>query len=99
MRAAKVTLTNETEGHIFSEFIERIEDNDLSTGDIYRLCASEYGRCQSKVYRDVPGGPPKAIGWFFVSRQEYTDTRETYLRGAWVTIGEYVPGTNEGVIF
>lgn len=29
---------------------------------------------------------PRHVGWFFISRQRYEDTGETYLRGAWVTV-------------
>jgi len=101
--AIHTSLVNETEGYIFSEWTEDLGDfptdhlmNDDGTPDfgaIYRSAQSEYGRCTSSVYVDVEGGPPKRCGWFFVSRQEYegSSCRETYLRGAWVTVVERIP--------
>lgn len=88
----RVTLTNETDGHMFAEFAERIDEYDLTDdgkpdfGDLYRALRSEYGRCQSSVYIDVADGPPRRIGWYFLSRQQYTDTNGTYLRGAWCVV-------------
>jgi hypothetical protein len=91
--ALDVTLTNETTDVRFSEWREEIQPFDLDDGKpdfgaIYRACQSEFGRCQSSVYIDKKDGPPVRIGWFFVSRQQYEDTRDTYLRGAWVTVLE-----------
>ncbi len=92
--ALDITLTNETDGHRFSEFVEDLDefyapvlkdDGTPDFGVIFREMQSEYGRCQSSIYVDTPDGV-KRVGWFFVSRQQYTDTREPYLRGAWVTV-------------
>lgn len=105
MRALNIILTNEDKGYQFSEWTEQLDSThmgeDATMGEIYRAVQEEYGRCKSKVYVDVDGGPPKQVGWFFVSRQEYEDSRdhETYLRGAWVTVGEYRPARSEGVTF
>lgn len=79
------TLTNETEGHSFSEWSEEANE-EWTRGDIYRMAQEEFGRCASSVYVDTASGSPKRIGWFFVSRQRYEDTGEPYLRGAWVTV-------------
>lgn len=97
------SLTNEDEGYRFSEWDEDVpdwlltDDETPDFGAIYRECQSEYGRCQSSVYVDVNGGPPKRIGWYFVSRQRYEDTGQHYLRGAWVTIYEEAPATRSPV--
>lgn len=101
MRAIQVSLVNEDKGYIFSEWIDKLDEcswlgDDSSMGDIYRAYQSEYGRCQSKVYRDTTDGP-RQVGWYFVSRQRYEDDTDTYLCGAWVTVGEYVPGVPEHV--
>jgi hypothetical protein len=100
-RAIDITLTNESENHQFSHHVELLADTfmgeDATMGDIYRACVREYGRCQSKVYIDTENGP-RHVGWFFVSRQQYEDAPDTYLRGAWVTVGEHVPAREEGVI-
>lgn len=91
----RTSLTNETEGHVFSEFTEPLEDWGLGDdgtpnfGLIYRVMRSAYGRCVSSVYVDTDG-PPRRVGWFFISRQEYEDTRESYLRGAWCTVERVV---------
>ena len=103
MRAIEVTLVDEDKGHRFGTWIDKLDeyswlDNESTMGDIYRAYQREYGRCQSKVYVDQENGPPKAIGWYFVSRQQYEDTQEYYLRGAWVMVGEYVPGVPEHIV-
>ena len=79
----EITLTNETEGHTFEHLLEPLED-DYTPGELYRMGLREYGRCTGRVYVDRAGGPPRAIGWVFESRQRYTDTDRPYLRGAWV---------------
>jgi hypothetical protein len=109
MRAVKITLVNETEGHIFSEWTEEIDD-ELTPGEIYRQYQAEYGRCQSKVYIDRPNGAADHIGWYFIKADEYDRPVRTcqdrycerpshwskrYLRGAWVTVGELIPATPE----
>lgn len=92
--AVDVVLTNETEGGRSSEWREEVHPFDLGDdgrpdfGKIYRDARDEFGRCQSSVYVDREDGPPKRIGWFFVSRQQYERSAETYLRGAWVTVVE-----------
>lgn len=109
-RALHVVLTNEDTNNRFSEFIEPLADTlmgeDATMGEIYREARDEYGRCTGKVYVDRRVPTPEGgerweavhVGWFFISRQEYTDTHEPYLRGAWVTVGEHVPATRERVI-
>jgi hypothetical protein len=96
----QTVLTNESDerhpGHMFSEFMEDIEnwllrdDGTPDFGAIYRVAQREYGRCQSSIYVDREDGSVRRVGWFFVSRQEYEDTHEPYLRGAWVTILEEI---------
>lgn len=95
--AVSVTLTNEDAGYCFAEWVEDIHEYDLDehgqpiSGDIYRTAQAEYGRCTSSIYVDMPSGPPKRVGWFFVSRERYEDTGEPYLRGAWVSVVERIP--------
>lgn len=101
MRAIEVVLTNEDKGYQFARFVERLDNTymgeNASSGDIFRAMREEYGRCTGKVYIDEPNDPAKPCGWFFVSRQRYEDTGEPYLRGAWVTVGEYHPAIPEHV--
>lgn len=111
-RGLQITLTNEDRGHWFSEWVEPLADypngEDTTMGEIYRHAQEEYGRCKSKVYveKRVPtndeGGErweTLHIGWFFVGRQQYEDTNEPYLRGAWVTVGEYHAAIAEHIVY
>lgn len=52
---------------------------------LFRACRQNYGRCTGKVYVDTPTGP-RAIGWVFVKREKYSDSDETFLQEAWVTV-------------
>lgn len=80
-----VALTNETEGHRFSDFSE-VRD-DVAMGELFREAQREHGRCMSKIYVDIEGhAEPVHVGWYFEKRDQYSDSDETYLRGAWVTV-------------
>lgn len=57
-----------------------------SLGELYRSCQEAWGRCTGRVYVDTPGGPAKPVGWVFVRRTEYEDTKKTYLQETWVTV-------------
>lgn len=88
-----ITLTNEDKGYQFSDWTDWLDQNDPlltddgtpNMGSIYRQAQREYGRCTSSVYVDREGGPVK-VGWYFISCEEYEDTHDKYLRGAWVTV-------------
>ena len=90
MLQAHITLINADRGWQFSEWYEDL-DNDLTTGDIYRLLQREFGRCTGKVYID----PGIHVGWCFESRQRYEDTNEPYLREAWVSLVDHQPARYE----
>jgi hypothetical protein len=101
-RALEITLTNEDKGYQFSHWVETLANTwmgeDATMGELYRAMRSEYGACKSKVYRGDPdGGQPIHVGWYFESRQQYEDMDETYLRGAWIIVGEHVPAIAEHV--
>lgn len=81
-----VTLVNETEGHIFSEWREELDERPT-----FLELQREWGRCVSKMYRDRKDAPPIEVGYVFHSRLPYEDNRgdakrETYLREAWVEL-------------
>lgn len=69
-------------------------------GRLYRELVKEHGRCTGKVYVDrkvaATSDPttsahvldPMQVGWCFVKRARYDDTRETYLCETWVTVRE-----------
>lgn len=74
----RVVLTNEDEGHRFSDFTEDVEwpwqlndDGAPNIGGIYRDAVREYGRCVSKVYIERDDGDSIPIGWYFVKRARY----------------------------
>lgn len=80
-------LTNETEGHRFSDITEQMPATDKPS---FRDLQREWGRCRSKVYIDTVDGV-KHVGYFFESKQRYDDTRDHYIRGAWVTFSTLPP--------
>lgn len=47
-------------------------------GEIFRDAQKEYGRCVSKVYRDLPGGEVRAVGWVFEKKMRYEDARPIF---------------------
>jgi hypothetical protein len=72
--------------YVFSEWKEH---TDKTMGELFRLCRREYGRCVSKVYRDIAMGDgtynTTTDGWVFLKRAEYTDCKKTYLQETWVS--------------
>ena len=56
-----------------------------SPGKLFKAVRKEYGRCISKIYIDTPEGK-KSVGWVFVKRAKYDDSKETYLQETWVTL-------------
>lgn len=53
---------------------------------LYRSLRSEYGRCTGHVYVDLRDGGVAAVGWAFLKRMQYEDSKDTYLRKVWVTL-------------
>jgi hypothetical protein len=62
---------------------------EQTMGELFRFCQKEYGRCVSKVYRDIAMGDGTYNtvneGWVFQKRAEYTDCNKTYLQETWVS--------------
>lgn len=54
-----------------------------NTGDLYRACMKEYGRCTSYVYVDGKDGKPKKIGWVFVKK---APNGEKGVQQTWVSV-------------
>lgn len=88
------TYVNETKGCQFgeSDWQEAYTDD---RGRLFRSLQKEYGRCTSRMYRDVEGAPPVTIGWVFSKRMEYEDARPSwsddrrfYIREVWVEVRE-----------
>lgn len=86
-------FVNETKGYQFgeSDWYEPFTDD---VGRLFLDLQREYGRCRSKVYRDLPTGGAQAIGWVFEKRMEYDDYRghgeRYYVRSVWVTVADRV---------
>jgi len=67
-------------------------------GRLFRDAQREHGRCVSRVYVDIEDGPAIPVGWVFVKRDEYEDSRpryddygrrkpvETFLHETWITV-------------
>ena len=84
---------NRTENYRLWDDVQDIEDtifDGKSTGDIYRWCVREFGRCTGKVYNDYLHKDskfgPYHIGWVFVKRDKYEDSDETFLHETWITL-------------
>ena len=80
---------NATEHYNFGD-TDVFETRFTSTGELYKYCLVEYGRCVSKVFVDTESGA-KAVGWVFQKRVKYDDCKETYLQETWVTIHKSKP--------
>jgi hypothetical protein len=81
-------FTNETKGHFISDdtlWYEPFTDNRKR---LFRSCQRDYGRCVSSIYVDTPTGP-KACGWYFERREEYTDARRFNSYGYQLTQQEF----------
>lgn len=85
------TYLNETKGYVFGES-EVMDAYAETTGEVFRNAQEEFGRCVSKMYRDVAEGPPIQVGWVFQKRMTYEDSRrpfaenDYYLREVWVEV-------------
>lgn len=83
------STVNATEQHrIGDAFYETSCD---TTGELYRQCLKEFGRCQGKVYIDRADRQAVQIGWTFLKREKYSDADDTYLHETWVTVHDQPP--------
>lgn len=71
-------------------------------GAIYRHGVEEYGRCTGKVYVDTKSRGTVHVGYVFLQRDTYTDSRgerpDTYLCETWVTVERVVEPTKPTVV-
>lgn len=103
MRAIREVHENKSLGHGIGEEITPLGDTvlgeDATLADVYRSCVGEeYGRCVSKVWKDLFTGQAEHIGYYFERRARYEDVDETYLHGTWVIVGELVPARAAAVV-
>lgn len=86
---AKETFINSTKGHCFgeSEYQECFTDD---RGKLFKYLQREYGRCSSKVYREINGKDGTPVGWVFEKLMVYEDYRgrgeQYYTREVWVEL-------------
>ena len=66
------------------------ESNCEDKSTLYKKLLKEYGRCIGKQYIDT-NGKKLAIGWIFLKRDKYSDTKETFLSETWVTVYKSEP--------
>ena len=59
---------------------------DATIGDIFRASRKEHGRCTGKVFLDKKDGTIIQIGWVFVKRERYEDSRETFIHETWISL-------------
>lgn len=82
---------NRTEGYIYGETNwEEIEESDIP--GLFARLQKEYGRCVSKVYvhHKESCTDAKAVGWVFEKRQQYSDSKDTYLMETWVSLAQRI---------
>ena len=84
MLQIKEDFVNRTEGYRYGDsgYYEPLTDG---LGNLYKDLRGKYGRCIGNVYQDTPDGTPDKIGWVFLKRAKYTDSKETYLQETWIT--------------
>tara|TARA_R100000781_G_scaffold19445_1_gene14937 strand:+ start:766 stop:1068 length:303 start_codon:yes stop_codon:yes gene_type:complete len=73
---------NETEGCRFGES-DIYETSYQNIGKLYRSLIKEHGKCTGKMYREPHD---KQIGWVFLKKDKYENSKEFYLKSTWVMV-------------
>jgi hypothetical protein len=86
---------NRTRGNFCGES-DVYESRFETPSEAYRGCRKLYGRCIGRVYVDGENGEARAIGWIFLKREKYDDSRagrkpDTYLQETWITLHSAPP--------
>lgn len=82
------TYVNATTGVMYGDIpaYETWADVD-DLGKLYKSLVKEYGRCISSMYIDHTDKiKTQKIGWVFLRRATYDDSKETYLQETWVAV-------------
>jgi hypothetical protein len=81
---------NKTENYLLGEpYKMPLKDTVIKNlQDLYRFGLKEYGRCSSKIYIDV-NGKAIHIGYCFIQKRFYEDTKEPYIAETWLSIESY----------
>lgn len=83
---------NKTENYIIyrSDFSD-IEDTDITEiGKLFRELQKSYGRCTSKVYRDIDRQTTIEVGYVFEKKRKYARSKEYYIEETWIEIMERI---------
>lgn len=83
---AEFNYVNKTKGYRIGDDSPQ-ETRFETTGELFKFCQKEFGRCVSKQYI----GDGQQIGWVFEKNVRYTDCNEYYLQETWVSIHEALP--------
>ena len=86
-RKVTVEMVNATKGYRYEGFTE---ETDKTPGEIFKHARSEYGKCISRMYVDVPMGDgtydTKTCGWVFQKKVQYSDCNKFYTQETWITV-------------
>ena len=70
---------------IVTDLADTYMGEDATIGEIFKASQREHGRCVSKVYIDRQDAI-WAVGWVFVKREQYEDSKETFLHETWISL-------------
>jgi hypothetical protein len=83
----RVTLLNATQRALFGEWPPGAEFGEYSDlRSLYKDMKSEWGGRVSKMYRDLKDRDGIQVGWVFTKKMQYEDSKEWYVREAWVEV-------------
>ena len=86
-RKVTVETVNATDGYYSEGFTE---ETDKTPGEIFKYARSEYGKCISRMYVDVPMGDgtydTKTCGWVFQKKVQYSYCNKFYTQETWLTV-------------
>jgi hypothetical protein len=68
-----------------------LNTEEASPKEFFVRLQKEFGKCISACYVDDDDGKARKIGWVFLKRGQYDDTREPFTQETWVTWLERCP--------
>jgi hypothetical protein len=86
-----VTYVNKDLKHSFDEFIETQFE---TKSDLYKGLVKAYGRCTGKMFIDTNtdyGMKAKHIGWVFLKKEKYENSKDKFLQETWVALVNQKP--------
>jgi len=88
----KETHINATEGYQYYQG-QWYEAQQETIEELFRDLQKEFGRAESKMYRDQKEGPPVQVGWVFGKRVAYEGRgpKKKYHREVWVEVSTVEP--------